>query len=402
MKIMKRKLLPLLLLTSLALSMYALTCPASAESEPVIVAHLKGALEADAQLEAIMSNVTDIEWVVVLGELTSSDLVDASMLIMVKADSSLEYTADELSAVSTWFNTGGKALWVTADSDYGSDQMRQPTANDVLEAVGSVLRIESCSVEDPLSNAGAPYRVLGDSEMCDEEVDFLVHGVEKAIFHGPGIIIGYVGGTYYALEDSDLGDVYVIMTTTENGVVVDSNEPVPEVHEVGAEGHFALMAMELDFDKENIIIATGEAPFDQYTGMYAPEIRNYERYAVDHPQQGAQLFENIIDFVTDYVDQFMECHSQIEAKESQITSLQSQVSTLQSEKSTLQDEVDALEGEKATLESTVSTLESSVSSLEDDVAKAKSSMGTWQMISAVTFIVGLAVGAVVVPMMRRQ
>jgi hypothetical protein len=402
MKTMKKKLLPLLLLTSLVLSFYTVACPALAESKPVIVAHLKGALEADAQLLAIIGNVTDIEWVVVLDELTSSDLADASMLIMSKADSSLEYTSEELSAISTWLKTGGKALWVAADSDYGSDQMRQPTANDVLEAVGSVLRIESCSVEDPSSNAGAPYRVLGDSEMCDEDVDFLVHGVEKALFHGPGLIVGYKGGTYYSLEDSTLDGVYAVMTTTEDGVVVDSNEPLPEVHEIGAEGHFVLMAMELDYKMKNVIIATGEAPFDQYTAMYAPEIRSYERYVTEHPQQGAQLFENIIDFVTDYADQFMDCHNQITTKDSQITSLQGQVSTLESEKSTLEDEVDTLEGEKATLEGTVSTLQSSVASLEDDVAKAKSSLGTWQMLSVVLLIVGLVVGVFVGPMIRKS
>ena len=96
------------------------------------------------------------------------------------------------------------------------------------------------------------------------------------------------------------------------------------------------MVMEIDYSKKNLIIATGDAPFDQYTSRYTPEILRYERYALDHPQQRAQLFENIIDFVIDYSDLFIDCHNQIEVQDTQITSLQDHVSTLESEKSTLQ------------------------------------------------------------------
>ncbi|MFQ6054228.1 MAG: hypothetical protein ACE5OO_08395 [Candidatus Bathyarchaeia archaeon] len=386
-----------------------------ADSKPVVVAHLKGALEADAQLNALMGNMTEIEWVLVTGDLSSAELDGAAMLIMVKADSAIDYTADELTAIKNWFDSGGKTIWVAADSDYGTDQLRQPTANVVLEEIGSVLRIEACSAEDPVSSAGRPYRVLGVSEKCDEEVDFLVAGVTRALFHGPAIITAYADGKYYKLEEEAPEGVYKVMTTTENGVVVNNNPPDPEVHEVGDEGTFVLMAMELDYEKKNVVIATGDAPFDQYTGMYKPEIRRYERYMVEYPQQGARLFENIINYVINYADKMMDLRNQVAAQKGQVAALQGQVSTLQEQVKTLQNqvstlndqvsslegEVTTLEGDKATLESEKATLEGKVSTLEGEVKSLKGSVGTWQGISAGTFVVGLLIGVAVIYMMKR-
>ena len=401
--------IPLLLIVSLALAMISAPCLVYAESKPIVVAHLKGALEADGQLKAIMGNVTEVEWVLVLGELTSTDLTGAVMLIMVKADSSLEYTAAELSAVKSWYDTGGKTIWVAADSDYGDDRLRQESANEVLEKIGSVLRIEACSVEDPVSNAGAPYRVLGTSENCDVELKALVAGVKKAIFHGPAIITAYSGGRYYKLEDEKPEGVYKIMTTTDAGVIVNSNPPDPEIHEVGEEGNFVLMALEADPVKQNVVIATGEAPYDQYTGMYKPEIRSYQRYTVDNPQQGAKLFENIIHGSVWYAEWILTLEYQVATLGSEVSGLTSTVDGLNSEVAALEDEVESLEGDKATLEdgktaleSDVTTLEGKVSTLEGQVSSLKGSVGTWQGIAAATFVIGLVIGVAVIYMMRRQ
>ncbi len=401
--------IPILLIASLTLAMFFAPCFVSAESKPVVVAYFKGALEADAQLKAIMKNITEVDWVLVMGELTYDDISEAVMLIMVTADASINWTQADLDIVKAWYDTGGKTLWVTSDSDYGTDRFRQAAANAVLKQVGSVLRIEACSVEDPVSNGGAPYRVLGTSENCDMEVKALAAGVSKALFHGPAIITAYSNGRYYKLEDEKPEGVFKVMTTTDAGVIVNSNPPDPEIHEVGEEGNFVLMAVEADLEKKNVVIATGEAPFDQYTGMYMPEIRVYDRYTTEHPQEGAKLFQNIIHGCVWYVEWMLTLEYQVAALGSEVTDLTSTVAGLNSEVEALEDEVESLEGDKATLESEkadlesdVATLEGEVSTLEGQVSSLKGSVGTWQGIAGATFIIGLVIGVAVIYMMKRQ
>ncbi len=412
---MKKKILSILLLTTLALSLCSVAAPTLA-ANPKVVVHLKGALNPDTQLTMVMSNMSWITWSVVYGDIGASELTGADMLIMIQADSSLEYSDAELSKIKSWFEEGGKAIWVAADSDFGNDAMRQASANSALEYIGSALRFEASSTEDPVSNGGAPYRVLGVSDNVDPEFAHLVSGVERGLFHGPGIIIGYEGGAYVALETDAPDGVYIIMTTSEAGVVVDNSEPSPEVHEAGDEGSFPVMALEVDYDSGNIVIATGDAPFGQYMGLYKPEMLRADRYGADaNPQQGGRLFENIIDYVTQYSGLLIDSVNDIEAKEGEISDLESdvsglegdvstlegQVSGLNSEVSGLEDDVSDLEGDVSGLNTQVTSLEGDVTGLEADLAAAQSSASSWQMYAIAALIIGAIVGYFVGPMLKK-
>ena len=412
---MKKKILSILLLTTLALSLCTVVTPSFA-SNPRVVVHLKGALNPDTQLTLVMNNMSWVTWAAVYDDIAASDLTGADMLIMIQADSSLEYSDDELTAIKAWFDKGDKAVWVAADSDYGNDALRQASANSALEFLGSSLRFEASSTEDPVSNGGAPYRVLGVSDNVDPALAHLVSGVERGLFHGPGIVIGYVGGAYVALEDTDIPGVSIIMTTSEAGVVVDNSEPTPEVHEAGDEGMFPVMAMEIDYDSGNIVIATGDAPFGQYMGLYKPEVLRDDRYGADaNPQQGGRLFENIIDYVTQYSGLLIDSVNVIEAKEDEISGLESDVSGLEGDVSTLEGQVSTLEGDVSDLEGDVSGLEGDlsglnaqiaslggdVSELEAELAAAQSSASSWQMYAIAALVIGAIVGYFVGPMLKK-
>jgi outer membrane murein-binding lipoprotein Lpp len=412
---MKKKILSILLLTTLALSLCSVAAPSFA-ANPRVVVHLKGALEPDTQLTYVMNNMSWVTWSVVYDDIAASDLTGADMLIMIQADSSLDYTDDELAAVKAWYDGGGKAVWIAADSDYGNDGLRQATANSALEYLGSALRIEASSTEDPVSNGGAPYRVLAVSDNVDPEFAHLVSGVERGLIHGPGIVIGYVGGEYVALETDAPEGVYVILTTSEVGVVVDNSEPAPEVHEAGDEGSFPVMALEVDYDSGNIVIATGDAPFGQYMGLYYPEMLRADRYGADaNPQQGGRLFENIIDYVTQYSGLLIGSVNEIEAKEAEVSDLESdvsglegdvsalegQVSDLNGEISDLEDDVSGLEGDVSGLNAQVAGLEGDVDSLEADLAAAQSSASSWQMYAIAALVIGAIVGYFVGPMLKK-
>jgi len=412
---MKKKILSILLLTTLALSLCSIAAPSLA-ANPKLVVHLKGALNPDTQLTHAMNNMSWVTWSVVYDEIVASDLTGADMLIMIQADSSLDYTDDELAAVKSWYDGGGKAVWVAADSDYGNDGLRQATANSALEYLGSAMRFEDSSTEDPVSNGGAPYRVLAVSDNVDPEFAHLVSGVERGLIHGPGIIIGYVGGEYVALETDAPEGVYIILTTTEFGMVVDNSEPSPEVHEAGDEGSFPVMAMEVDYDSGNILIATGDAPFGQYMGLYKPEMLRADRYGEDaNPQQGGRLFENIVDYATQYSGLLIDSVNVIEAKEAEISglegdvsglegevsALESQVSDLNSDVSGLEDDVSGLEGDVSGLNAQVAALEGDVAGLEADLAAAQSSASSWQMYAIAALVIGAIVGYFVGPMLKK-
>ena len=399
---MRRRSLSILLLTTLTLTVLSSIPVFAMDPDLKIVVQLKGALEADNPLNMAIEAFSNVEWQVVLEDLSASDLADADMLILIQADMSVEYTSAEKAAVKSWFETSGKTLWVCADSDYPDQYMRVNTANDMLENVESKLRAEQAEATDPTSNGGADYRVLGVSWYCDPEVSFIVDDVNKSLFHGPGSIVGYLGGSYYTLDTVSLDGVYVVMTTSSDGLIVDYEPPAPIAYEVGYEGSIPLLAMEI-YANGNVVYAGADAPFSHYTPMYKPEVAKPERYGDLYPQQGATLFRNIVNFAirTKLAANIGALEGAVSDLEDDKASLESEVSSLEGDKATLEDEVEALEADVAGLESDKAGLESTVSGLEDDLAKANSAVSSWQMYAIVALIIGVVVGYFVGPMLKK-
>jgi chromosome segregation ATPase len=151
-------------------------------------------------------------------------------------------------------------------------------------------------------------------------------------------------------------------------------------------------------------------------GLYKPETLRADRYGADaNPQQGGRLFENIVDYVTQYSGLLIDSVNMIEAKESEISdlesdvsglegdvsTLESQVSGLNSDVSGLEDDVSDLEGDVSGLNSQVTSLEGDVTGLEADLASAQSSASSWQMYAIVALIIGALVGYFVGPMLKK-
>jgi len=299
---------------------------AQTQGKPKIVVWLKGAMGADLHYQAAVNDLTQYEWYNVTGELTSTDLVNASALIVIMVDSTMNVTEDELNVIKNWLSEGHKLIWVAGDADYGTDRFRQTTANYLLEGIGSKLRVDICEVTDTKSNAGKVYRVLGLSDKCDEEVKFLVAGVNRALFHGPAPIIAYVNGEYVRLNEKKIENVYRVMWTSDEGTIEEFNEPFSYVYELNEQGRFVVLAVELDPVNRNLIVVSGDGPFDHYTGMYKPELRKPDRYGVEYPQQGATLLANILSWGIS-IDEFIKQAS----LPGEISNLQNQVNSLQSE-----------------------------------------------------------------------
>nr|ADP09417.1 PKD and MgtE_N domain protein [uncultured marine crenarchaeote E6-3G] len=377
---------------------------------PVVVAQIKGALEADTALKAIIEDIDYINWIVLTGDLTADDLDDAAMLISVLSDKAQSYSEAEVTAINDWLDEGGKTIWLAGDSDYGSDYLRIDTQNALLEDIGSVLRVEHCAAEDPVSNGGASYRVISVTDNIAEEFEFLAVGVDRALTHSPGVLTAYTGGRYWELAEEQPSDVYVLLTTSEAGQIYDHNPPEPESVEVGDEGSFVTMAVEVDWAKDNMVILEGEAPFGSYMPMYYPEMIRDDRYgAAANPQQGGIFFTNIINYATTFSSPMFDLEATVTSLTDTVSDLTATVDGLTGDVATLESQVDDLEDEKSSLESDVSDLESSVgslesqvSTLESDLAAARSSANTMQMYAIAALVIGLVVGVFVGPMIRKS
>jgi hypothetical protein len=147
------------------------------------------------------------------------------------------YTVAELADIAAWFELGDKMMWVSGDSDYGG--FFNPWAgNGILEAIGSIARLDGTSISDSTNNDGASYRpaateigygdplydVVADLITTDSDTGLQIPA--GVIFHGPCAVIAY-DGTYY--KDLRYGEsvfperVNVILTYSEDAISSDSD-----------------------------------------------------------------------------------------------------------------------------------------------------------------------------------
>ncbi len=183
-------------------------------------------------------------------------------------------------AIWDWWNGtaggqgGGKFLWMGSDSDYGGGDWISANTSKILETVGSALRHEPTSVEDPVSNCGGgAYRVVANvTESVDPDGVQITTGVTHgALFHGPTLIYGFNGTHNVALHNNSIANVFNIMYTTGTGVIVDQNPTVPPYTVSDSQtGNFVMMAGEKDigYFSNNRIIATGASPYGDYEPMW--------------------------------------------------------------------------------------------------------------------------------------
>jgi hypothetical protein len=181
------------------------------------------------------------------------------------------------STITSWFNTGSKFLWVSGDSDYydgvNGDWIAL-NASAILQAVGSNLRLEPLSVEDPYSNCASAYRVAANVTCTAGDAATITAGVAKPVlFHGPTCVYGVdAAGTPVALENVTVANVFNIMRTGGSGHILDA-EPTHGgvVHVAGRYGSWVMMAGQKYAGPlgNSKVIASGASPYADYQCMYS-------------------------------------------------------------------------------------------------------------------------------------
>lgn len=257
--------------------------------------------------EGILNVIKDMNWVYFgdpkyedeLGikskgtKITYDALKDVDVLIIGQPTS--PFYPDEVQAIKQWLQDGGKVLWIAGDSDYGNGVKTQQFVDSLLDQLGITnLRVDLCSVEDPVSNAQKSYRVVAyvDPSKDTPARDMIVKDFKnggKVLAHGPGVVawVDKVDGqgNWHPLNDSSRPkDTYIIVRTSKNGEIVENNPPAANAYQAGNTGSFPIVAVQIvklgDDKKPDVVIVSGETPIGGYEPMW---VSKYYDVPLDGP-----------------------------------------------------------------------------------------------------------------------
>jgi hypothetical protein len=226
----------------------------------------------------LKNNLTALGYDVIFayGGLNSTILNDASALIIGGIyGEDKGFAQAEIDAVSEWFNTGSKFLWVGSDSDYGDGQYIIDNATAILDSVGSHVYPEPSQIADAESNCGGQaYRcvanVTSDHALLQEPLD----GVDQILMHGPTFLYGSTSGAPGAadavsLEDTTIGNVFPMVYYSPAATISDTDLLAPYTATDGDQGSFTAMTVELDAGamESGVIVVSGASPYGDYQPM---------------------------------------------------------------------------------------------------------------------------------------
>ncbi len=203
------------------------------------------------------------------------------------------FNEEDLNALSSWFNSGVKLLWVGGDSDYGG-YFHANQINPVLEAVGTKLRLDAGEIEDPVSNDGAPFRVITNVTGSPSPlVDYVTDGFNRTIFHSPTSVIWFDGIEYRDLRGkTNMAGIDIVLEshTTSNALDQDISTGPDDFYAYSEEkGSYPLLVTEAI--GVSLVVVSGEANFMDYKQMYGTTTL-YE----GTPHQGSLIVDNILSY----------------------------------------------------------------------------------------------------------
>ncbi len=271
---MKKASLILLLLIAFASILTASILPRGSTAERTLrVAVDLAHGESDKYLSYIVGNITFVEWKLITpGTTITSDLLSDVDILLI-GQPTQPFTADEIIAIVQWFNSGNKAVWIAADSDYGTmGPVSQEIANVLLEAIGTKLRVDLGSLYDNVHNAGGAYyrvllRVMPD-KVFELYTDIISEGITKPVLgHGPGLLVWVdESGAYHDPAKKTFPGLVRIVWSYETAYFAENNPPYSHVYDslIDRDRAFVFLAAEYMRGLNNIVVASGESPYGDY------------------------------------------------------------------------------------------------------------------------------------------
>ncbi|RDE13722.1 MAG: hypothetical protein C4K49_08295 [Candidatus Thorarchaeota archaeon] len=187
------------------------------------------------------------------------------------------YSTAELTAITDWFNTGKKFMWIGYDSDFGGYTYINDNMTAILDGVDSHVYGEPTAVADPISCTGASYRVVANGTSTNSYVASIVANVNKVLMHGPTLVYGSNSTTPshstapVALETTTITNVYPLLYYGGNATILDSDATPPIAHADGAKGKFVAATLEINAGtaKTGVLVVSGASPYGDYQPMYS-------------------------------------------------------------------------------------------------------------------------------------
>ena len=163
--------------------------------------------------------------------ISSSDLSGVTVLFIGQLSSlNMNYTASEVAAIKSWFQTGGKLIMVSGNSDYAygnataNYSWQEGVPNMLLSALGSSLRLDYGEVTDQpgVGAAGAGFRVYANgansgSINTQGWAGTITQGTNRVRFHGTTNVIGYLNGKYVSFDQLPTDTVSWLYKTSPQG-----------------------------------------------------------------------------------------------------------------------------------------------------------------------------------------
>ncbi|MGY5878766.1 MAG: zinc dependent phospholipase C family protein [Candidatus Thorarchaeota archaeon] len=148
--------------------------------------------------------------------ITSGSLTTVDLLIMTCAENA--YTSDELAAISTWYETGNKALLITGRGDFDTSQDNS-VMNQVLEEIGSSIRIN----DDNVYMEGTYNPWYNDIMTIPSPTDTvnLTYNVDSVSFFSPSSLYIVPGNPVQPIIFGDFTAYQTDQNTPEPAVVYD-------------------------------------------------------------------------------------------------------------------------------------------------------------------------------------
>jgi len=189
--------------------------------------------------------------------ITSSQLSGVSVFFLGKADDPpINYSASEIQAITSWFQTGGKLLMMSGNSGYTSNDTENVSfmssiPNHVLAAIGSSLRLETggeVTDQPGVGASGAGFRVYASSANNGVNTaawaSTITANTQKVRFHGPTNVIGYQSGAYVPFSSLTATTVTWLYRTSAQGTMQAYGSEKPYITPVGTAGQWVLAAAE--------------------------------------------------------------------------------------------------------------------------------------------------------------
>lgn len=287
--------------------------------------------------------------------------------LLIIPQPTVDFTQQEIEAIKSYLGTRMKAIWLAGDSDYPPGETTIAIVNKILEAVGSNLALDYVSVEDPVSNAKAPYRVIA-SVRLSQNLSFLGFGAERILMHGPGVIAfrDLATGSWGAIKpDSVPKGIEVIVWTSPEGKIVENTAPpkglLGQAYNAGDKGIFPMVAAQyLPNLNNSLVILSSETPLGGYQPMITAE---YYGIMLDGPR----FVRNIVLWATGYMGELkyvVAMDKRIRDAEANISNLLSTVRGLMPRFEDLSSRVNQLGNQVSQASSNINDLSTRISNFE--------------------------------------